>query len=656
MRQQSTFRGFGFVLLMLILIAMAAMLPHQGAADKITHQELVTLLSEDHAGIAQVTINQNPQVPTGEVIINMADGTEKQMYVTDVNEVEQLLRQSGIDSYNVTNVPQENILLTVALPILLSTVVVVIIIMVMNRSAGGGGANARMMNFGKSRARMSRDNKVNFSNVAGLEEEKEELEEVVDFLRNPQKYTSVGARIPKGLLLVGPPGTGKTLLAKAVAGEAGVPFFSISGSDFVEMFVGVGASRVRDLFKEANKVAPCIVFIDEIDTIGKSRDNRMGGNDEREQTLNQLLAEMDGFDPTKGVILLAATNRPEVLDQALLRPGRFDRRITIDRPNLAGRLATLQVHTRRIRLSEDVDLRKVALATAGCVGADLANLVNEAALRAVRLGRRAVNQQDLLSAFELVIAGTEKKGSVLTEFEKKLVAYHEVGHAMVAYKQKNTEPVQKITIVPHTQGSLGYTLLMPEEDKTELRTRDELLARIAVSMGGRAAEEVVLNTMTNGAAQDIQDATAVARNMVAMYGMSDRFGMMALASKRSQYLDGGYGMDCAQDTAAALDEAVRDILDQCYATAVEIIRESRAEMDQVVAYLLEKETITGAEMVAIIQGRDPATADSPLLAPGPETPAGAEGSPEVPSVPAPQLGGEDQGEAPPPVPEETPKE
>ena len=522
------------------------------------------------------------------------------------------------------------------------------------RRMGGGG----IMGVGKSNAKMyvQKETGVTFKDVAGEDEAKESLTEIVDFLHNPGKYTKIGAKLPKGALLVGPPGTGKTLLAKAVAGEAHVPFYSLSGSDFVEMFVGVGASRVRDLFKEANKVAPCIVFIDEIDTIGKSRDNRMGGNDEREQTLNQLLAEMDGFDPTKGVILLAATNRPEVLDQALLRPGRFDRRITIDRPNLAGRLATLQVHTRRIRLSEDVDLRKVALATAGCVGADLANLVNEAALRAVRLGRRAVNQQDLLSAFELVIAGTEKKGSVLTEFEKKLVAYHEVGHAMVAYKQKNTEPVQKITIVPHTQGSLGYTLLMPEEDKTELRTRDELLARIAVSMGGRAAEEVVLNTMTNGAAQDIQDATAVARNMVAMYGMSDRFGMMALASKRSQYLDGGYGMDCAQDTAAALDEAVRDILDQCYATAVEIIRESRAEMDQVVAYLLEKETITGAEMVAIIQGRDPATADSPLLAPGPETPAGAEGSPEVPSVPAPQLGGEDQGEAPPPAPEETPKE
>ena len=509
-----------------------------------------------------------------------------------------------------------NMLLSYVLPVVIMTGA---LIFIMRRMGGPGGLGG----VGKSNAKvyMEKSTGVTFADVAGQDEAKESLEEIIDFLHNPGKYTEIGAKLPKGALLVGPPGTGKTLLAKAVAGEAGVPFFSISGSDFVEMFVGVGASRVRDLFKEANKVAPCIVFIDEIDTIGKSRDNRMGGNDEREQTLNQLLAEMDGFDPSKGVILLAATNRPEVLDQALLRPGRFDRRITIDRPNLAGRLATLQVHTRRIRLAEDVDLKKVALATAGTVGADLANLVNEAALRAVRLGRRAVKQEDLLAAFELVIAGTEKKGSVLTEFEKKLVAYHEVGHAMVAYKQKNTEPVQKITIVPHTQGSLGYTLLMPEEDKTELRTRDELLARIAVSMGGRAAEEVVMNTMTNGAAQDIQDATSVARNMVAMYGMSDRFGMMALASKRSQYLDGGYGMDCAQDTAAALDEAVRAILDQCYAAAVQIIRDSRQEMDAVVAYLLEKETITGAEMVAIIEGRDPAAADSPLRAESTAAPA-----------------------------------
>ena len=377
------------------------------------------------------------------------------------------------------------------------------------------------------------------------------------------------------------------------------------------MFVGVGASRVRDLFKEASKMAPCIIFIDEIDTIGKSRDNRLGGNDEREQTLNQLLAELDGFDPGKGVIVLGATNRPEVLDKALLRPGRFDRRITIDRPNLAGRLATLQVHTRKIKLSEDVNLKKIALATAGCVGADLANLVNEAALRAVRHGRKAVNQEDLLASFEFVIAGSEKKNSVLTEFEKKLVAYHEVGHAMVAYRQKNAEPVQKITIVPHTEGSLGYTLLMPEEDKTNLRTREELMAKITVSMGGRAAEDVVLNTMTNGASQDIQEATNTARNMVAMFGMSEEFGMMALGSVRNQYLDGGYGLDCAQDTAAVMDKAVKSILDQCYQEAVNLLKENLDDMHKVVEYLLEKETITGGEMVAIIEGRDPALVENP---------------------------------------------
>ena len=549
-----------------------------------------------------------------------------------------------------------SILLSYVIPM---TLMFGLLIFLMRKLGGGMGG---LGGVGKSNAKvyMEKSTGVTFADVAGQDEAKESLVEIIDFLHHPGKYTEIGAKLPKGALLVGPPGTGKTLLAKAVAGEAGVPFFSISGSDFVEMFVGVGASRVRDLFKEASKVAPCIVFIDEIDTIGKSRDNRMGGNDEREQTLNQLLAEMDGFDPTKGVILLAATNRPEVLDQALLRPGRFDRRITIDRPNLAGRLATLQVHTRRIRLAEDVDLKKVALATAGCVGADLANLVNEAALRAVRLGRKAVNQQDLLAAFELVIAGTEKKGSVLTEFEKKLVAYHEVGHAMVAYKQKNSEPVQKITIVPHTQGSLGYTLLMPEEDKTNLRTREELMAQIAVSMGGRAAEEVVLNTMTNGASQDIQDATNVARNMVAMFGMSDEFGMMALASRRSQFLDGGYGMDCAQDTAAKMDQAVKAILDQAYQDAVQVIRDNREDMDKIVAYLLEKETITGGEMVAIIEGRDPAEADSPYLStaaaqePAP-TPAGEE-APAQPEEELPQEPVEEVEVELPPQEEEPPKE
>ena len=524
------------------------------------------------------------------------------------------MHEAGIQDYDVKYEPQMSPLLVFAINFILPFVFIMLMFSLVMRimAKKGMGGMGGIGGVGKANAKvyMEKQTGVTFKDVAGQDEAKESLTEIIDFLHNPKKYTDIGAKLPKGALLVGPPGTGKTLLAKAVAGEANVPFFSISGSDFVEMFVGVGASRVRDLFKEASKVAPCIVFIDEIDTIGKSRDSgRFGGNDEREQTLNQLLAEMDGFDPTKGIILLAATNRPEVLDQALLRPGRFDRRIIIDRPNLAGRLATLQVHTRNIKLAEDVNLKKVALATAGCVGADLANLVNEAALRAVRKGRKLVTQEDLLAAFELVIAGTEKKGSVLTEFEKKLVAYHEVGHAMVAYKQKNTEPVQKITIVPHTQGALGYTLLMPEEDKTELRTRDELMAKIAVSMGGRAAEEVVLNTMTNGASQDIQEATQVARNMVAMFGMSDEFGMMALASRRSQYLDGGYGLDCAQDTAAAMDKAVKNILDKCYADAVNIIRENREDMDKVVAYLLEKETITGAEMVAIIEGRDPSTVE-----------------------------------------------
>ena len=525
------------------------------------------------------------------------------------------MHEAGKTDYDTKYEPQMSPLLLFAINFILPFVFIMLMFSLVMRimaKKGGMGGMGGIGGVGKANAKvyMEKQTGVTFADVAGQDEAKESLTEIIDFLHNPKKYTDIGAKLPKGALLVGPPGTGKTLLAKAVAGEANVPFFSISGSDFVEMFVGVGASRVRDLFKEAAKVAPCIVFIDEIDTIGKSRDSgRFGGNDEREQTLNQLLAEMDGFDPTKGIILLAATNRPEVLDQALLRPGRFDRRIIIDRPNLAGRLATLQVHTRNIKLAEDVNLKKVALATAGCVGADLANLVNEAALRAVRKGRKLVIQEDLLAAFELVIAGTEKKGSVLTEFEKKLVAYHEVGHAMVAYKQKNTEPVQKITIVPHTQGALGYTLLMPEEDKTELRTRDELMAKISVSMGGRAAEEVVMNTMTNGASQDIQEATGVARNMVAMFGMSDQFGMMALASRRSQYLDGGYGLDCAQDTAAAMDKAVKDILDKCYADAVNIIRENREDMDKVVAYLLEKETITGAEMVAIIEGRDPSTVE-----------------------------------------------
>ena len=550
------------------------------------------------------TRQQDPSEPVQYVTIRPDSLTDDSL--NDLLD-EHLNYQDG-ESYYSQPVDSSLYLLNLFLAYVLPVLVMVGLFWFLFRGVGGKGGIGGMGNLGKSNAKVYVEKKtgVTFLDVAGQDEAKESLQEIIDILHNPQKYTEIGAKLPKGALLVGPPGTGKTLLAKAVAGEAGVPFFSISGSDFVEMFVGMGAARVRDLFKEAAKMAPCIIFIDEIDTIGKSRDNRMGGNDEREQTLNQLLAELDGFDPGKGIIVLGATNRPEVLDKALLRPGRFDRRITIDRPNLAGRLATLQVHTRKIKLAEDVDLKKIALATAGCVGADLANLVNEAALRAVRHGRRLVTQEDLLASFEFVIAGSEKKNSVLTEFEKKLVAYHEVGHAMVAYKQKNAEPVQKITIVPHTEGSLGYTLLMPEEDKTNLRTKEELMAQITVSMGGRAAEEVVMHTMTNGASQDIQEATNIARNMVAMFGMSDEFGMMALGSIRNQYLDGGYGLDCAQETAAIMDKEVKVILDQCYKDAVALIRDNLEDMHKVVAYLLEKETITGGEMVAIIEGRDPA--------------------------------------------------
>ena len=656
-------RGFfiGAILWALILVIFFNFLANQIAnagTQEVPYSEFIEMVEQDKVATAELTANQitfylKEDLPAGvegstaEPSQDLAQVLTQQMeqggatrYVTAPVAIGEgdtdlipLLKEHTVTYFSPMQ-EESSYLVTLLLSYVVPMILMVALLVFLMRRLGGGMGG--LGGVGKSNAKvyMEKSTGVTFADVAGQDEAKESLTEIIDFLHNPQKYTEIGAKLPKGALLVGPPGTGKTLLAKAVAGEANVPFFSISGSDFVEMFVGVGASRVRDLFKEAAKVAPCIVFIDEIDTIGKSRDNRMGGNDEREQTLNQLLAEMDGFDPTKGIILLAATNRPEVLDQALLRPGRFDRRITIDRPNLAGRIATLQVHTRNIKLAEDVNLKKVALATAGCVGADLANLVNEAALRAVRKGRKLVTQEDLLAAFELVIAGTEKKGSVLTEFEKKLVAYHEVGHAMVAYKQKNTEPVQKITIVPHTQGSLGYTLLMPEEDKTELRTRDELMAKIMVSMGGRAAEEVVMNTMTNGASQDIQDATNVARNMVAMFGMSDEFGMMALASRRNQYLDGGYGMDCAQDTAARMDQAVKDILDQCYQQAVEVIKASREDMDKVVAYLLEKETITGAEMVAIIEGRDPELVENPYASTRAEDKAFRPSSPETIEAPA----------------------
>ena len=473
--------------------------------------------------------------------------------------------------------------------------------LVMNLLTKRMGGDGMMGGFGKSKARvyMEKQTGVTFKDVAGQDEAKESLQEIIDFLHNPQKYTAIGAKLPKGALLVGSPGTGKTLLAKAVAGEANVPFFSISGSDFVEMFVGMGASRVRDLFQQAAKVAPCIIFIDEIDAVGRARDNRYGNNSEQEQTLNQLLSEIDGFEPSKGIVCLAATNRPEILDKALLRPGRFDRRIIVDKPNLQGRLDTLKVHTRKIRLSDDVDLRKIAQATAGAVGADLANLVNEAALRAVRKGRQLVNQEDLLVSFETVIAGTEKKNTVLTDMEKRLVAYHEVGHALVAALEKHSQPVSKITIVPHTSGALGYTMQMPEEEKY-LSTAEELRTELRTLVGGRAAEQVVFGVQTTGAANDIQRATALARNMVTQYGMSEKFGLMSTALVENQYLDGQAYMDCSQETAAEVDKEVMEILQKAYADAKRILTENRGLLDEISEFLLVKETITGDELMAYV--------------------------------------------------------
>ncbi len=462
----------------------------------------------------------------------------------------------------------------------------------------GGGA----MGVGRSNAKVyvEKSTGVTFADVAGQDEAKESLQEMVDFLNNPKKYTSIGAKLPKGALLVGPPGTGKTLLAKAVAGEAGVPFFSLAGSDFVEMFVGVGASRVRDLFKEAQKQAPCIIFIDEIDAIGKSRDSRFGGgNDEREQTLNQLLAEMDGFDSSKGVLILAATNRPEVLDKALLRPGRFDRRIIADRPDLKGRVETLKVHAKDVHMDETVDLEALALASAGLVGSDLANIINEAAIIAVKSGRKFVNQEDLFEAFELVaVGGKEKKDRAMSDKERKHVAYHEVGHALVSALQKNSEPVQKITIVPRTMGALGYTLQTPEEEKF-LETKEELVAKITTYMGGRAAEEIVFGTYTSGAANDIENATSIARNMVTRFGMSKKFGMMGLATVESQYLEGRASLTCGEETAAEIDKEVLSMITECYETAYSLLEEHRDILDKISDYLYEHETISGKEFMGL---------------------------------------------------------
>ena len=582
--------------------------------SEITYNEFQTYLDKDE--IAELEFQSDRMVILTRDEAKKPSAQQRLYYTGYIpnvsnDELKARLDAQGVE-YNTEIVEQASPIVTFVVTWLLPVIIMYALFSLLMRSMTkrmGGGIGG----IGESKAKvyMEKSTGVTFADVAGQDEAKESLVEIIDFLHNPQKYAAIGAKLPKGALLVGPPGTGKTLLAKAVAGEANVPFFSISGSDFVEMFAGVGASRVRDLFQQAAKVAPAIIFIDEIDAIGRTRDSKFGGNDEREQTLNQLLAEIDGFDSSKGVVILAATNRPEILDKALLRAGRFDRRIIVDRPNLAGRYQTLRVHTKNIKLAEDVDLHKIAQATAGAVGADLANLVNEAALRAVRMGRKAVNQQDLLTSFELVIAGTEKKGTVLTDTEKRIVSYHEVGHALVAALQKHSQPVSKITIVPHTSGALGYTMQMPEEEKF-LSSKEELIVELQTMLGGRAAEQVVFGIATTGASNDIERATELARKMVTQYGMSDRLGLMALSTVSNPYLDGSTMMNCADSTSSAADEEIHKLLMDCYADAKNILVEHRALLDEIAMYLLSKETITGDEFMAYVN------ADSKKLTDGSE--------------------------------------
>ena len=572
---------------------------------QISYTEFKELMAEDK--ISEVSFKSDDRL----IILTKEEAakkSQKKYYYTglipnqDTTELTDEFDRLGI-AYN-TELPEEispvvAFVVTWIVPFLALYLLFSLMRSMAKKMGGGGFGGIGGIGENKAKVYMEKQTGVTFADVAGQDEAKESLVEIIDFLHYPQKYAAIGAKLPKGALLVGSPGTGKTLLAKAVAGEANVPFFSISGSDFVEMFVGVGASRVRSLFQEANKVAPAIIFIDEIDAIGRTRDSRFGGNDEREQTLNQLLAEIDGFDSSKGVVILAATNRPEILDKALLRAGRFDRRIEVDRPNLQGRYQTLRVHTKNIKLAEDVDLHKIAQATAGAVGADLANLVNEAALRAVRQGRKAVNQQDLMVSFETVIAGTEKKGTVLTDMEKRIVSYHEVGHALVAALQKHTQPVSKITIVPHTSGALGYTMQLPEEEKF-LSSKEELTVELETLLGGRAAEQLVFGVQTTGAANDIERATNIARNMITRFGMSDKFGLMALSTVNSQYLDDTISMTCADSTASEVDSEIRKLLASCYDAAKKLLTENRSLLDEIALYLLQKETITGDEFMAYV--------------------------------------------------------
>ena len=596
----------GQVIMTFILISLFALFIISFVSNKLTQQFNQEISYTDFLAKVEADEVESIKYTGSEIDITLkSKGTSvyKQTYYTGMvsdDELIPLLKKHNVEIYGYipdnTSTWVYNIL-SFILPLVLLWVLLGFI---MKRMGGGGG----MMGVGKSNAKVyvEKSTGVTFKDVAGQDEAKESLQEVVDFLHNPKKYRDIGAKLPKGALLVGPPGTGKTLLAKAVAGEAKVPFFSLAGSDFVEMFVGVGASRVRDLFKEAQKQAPCIIFIDEIDAIGKSRDSRFGsGNDEREQTLNQLLAEMDGFDTSKGLLILAATNRPEVLDKALLRPGRFDRRIIVDRPDQKGRLETLKVHAKDVLMDETVDLDALALATAGLVGSDLANMINEAAINAVKHGRKYVNQSDLFEAFELVaVGGKEKKDRAMSEKEKHIVSYHEVGHAMVTALQKNTEPVQKITIVPRTMGALGYTLQTPEEEKF-LDTKEELLAKITTFMGGRAAEDIVFHSVTSGAANDIEQATNIAKSMITRFGMSEKFGMMSLVTVESQYLDGRASMNCAEETAAEVDKEVLKVINSCYAEAVRLLTENREVLDKIADYLYEHEIITGKEFMKIFR-------------------------------------------------------
>lgn len=588
-----------FVIITLVTLFFMSLLNRCSAdmtSQRITYTEFVQMVKDDKVEKVEVGANRYNITPKSDdkTLVKMTYYTG---FIKDENLLDLLNKHKvEIDGYipNNTSTWVFNIL-SIVLPL----IIIWIIFGAVMKKAGGG-----MMGVGKSNAKVyvEKTTGVTFKDVAGQDEAKESLQEVVDFLHNPKKYREIGAKLPKGALLVGPPGTGKTLLAKAVAGEANVPFFSLAGSDFVEMFVGVGASRVRDLFKDAQKQAPCIIFIDEIDAIGKSRDSRFGGgNDEREQTLNQLLAEMDGFDTSKGLLVLAATNRPEVLDKALLRPGRFDRRIIVDKPDLKGRLETLKVHSKDVHMDESVDLEAIALASAGLVGSDLANMINEAAINAVKHNRKFVNQSDLFEAFEIVaVGGKEKKDRAMSNHEKKIVSYHEVGHAMVTALQKNTEPVQKITIVPRTMGALGYTLQTPEEEKF-LETKDELIAKITTYMAGRAAEELVFHSATSGAANDIENATKIARAMITQFGMSDKFGMMSLASVDNAYLDGAAHLNCGDETAAQIDEEVRTMIHNCYQEAYQLLEENREVLDHIADYLYEHETITGKEFMKIFR-------------------------------------------------------